>query len=65
MPGCDFEDAQSKLDVVVRLTHRMEDLVNALLRYSHLGRTEIETAPVKLKEVLEGHARTFAAANPR
>ena len=52
-PGCNFEDAHSKLDVVMRLTHRMEDLINALLRYSHLGRTEIESTPVDLKKVVD------------
>ena len=44
---------RSKLETVIRLTRRMDALIDALLRFSHLGRTEIEALPVNLENVVQ------------
>ena len=43
-----------KLNTLMRLTHRMEDLINSLLHYSRLGRAELRMHPVDLNELLAG-----------
>ncbi|WP_019503487.1 ATP-binding protein [Pleurocapsa sp. PCC 7319] len=43
-----------KLNTLMRLTHRMEDLINSLLRYSRLGRAELQLLPVNLNDLVSG-----------
>ena len=48
------EDGNSKLQTLMRLTQRMEDLINSLLHYSRLGRTELLLEPVDLNDLVSG-----------
>ena len=48
------EDGSDKLNTLMRLTHRMEDLINSLLHYSRLGRAELNLKPVNLNNLLIG-----------
>ncbi len=43
-----------KLATLMRLTQRMEDLINSLLYYSQLNRAELLFQPVELEEVVKG-----------
>ncbi len=47
------EDGVSKLQTLVRLTQRMEDLINSLLHFSRLGRMELSVEQTDLNEVLK------------
>ncbi len=47
------EDGISKLQTVVRLTQRMEDLINSLLHFSRLGRVELSMTQTNLNEVVK------------
>jgi PAS domain S-box-containing protein len=47
------EDGISKLDTLERLSKRMESLINTILYYARLGRSESTMAPVDLNKVLE------------
>ena len=42
------DDGKDKLNTLMRLTHRMEDLINSLLHYSRLGRAELQRKPTDL-----------------
>lgn len=46
------EEGVSKLETLVRLTQRMEDLINALLHFSRLGRQEIQRSPIDVMELV-------------
>ena len=46
-------DGVAKLDTVVRLTQRMEDLINSLLHYSQLGRAELSRQSTDLNQVAQ------------
>lgn len=46
------EAGVDKLNTLMRLTHRMEDLINSLLHYSRLGRAELQMRPVDLNQLL-------------
>jgi light-regulated signal transduction histidine kinase (bacteriophytochrome) len=46
------EDGQSKLNTLQRLTRRMESLIESLLTYSRVGRTELAVQDSNLGEVL-------------
>jgi two-component system, chemotaxis family, sensor kinase Cph1 len=46
------EDGVSKLQTLVRLTQRMEDLINSLLHFSRLGRVELDLTQTDLNELL-------------
>lgn len=48
------DDGADKLNTLMRLTHRMEDLINSLLHYSRLGRAELQVSPVDLNDLVEG-----------
>ncbi|MGD1853770.1 MAG: ATP-binding protein [Leptolyngbyaceae cyanobacterium] len=48
------EDGSSKLQTLMRLTQRMEDLINSLLHYSRLGRAELLLEPVDLNDLIKG-----------
>jgi two-component system, chemotaxis family, sensor kinase Cph1 len=47
------EDGIHKLNTLMRLTQRMEDLIESLLRYSRFGRVELLLEPVNLADVVE------------
>lgn len=47
-------DGKDKLNTLMRLTHRMEDLINSLLHYSRLGRAELQLRPVNLNDLVAG-----------
>ncbi|UIE40696.1 GAF domain-containing protein [Leptodesmis sichuanensis A121] len=47
------EDGVSKLQTLVRLTQRMEDLINSLLHFSRLGRVELNLQRVDLNTVVK------------
>ncbi len=46
------EDGVDKLNTLMRLTQRMEDLISSLLHYSRLGRAELEMVAVDLNQVV-------------
>ena len=48
------EEGVDKLNTLMRLTHRMEDLINSLLHYSRLGRAELQLHSVNLNELVAG-----------
>ena len=48
------EDGRHKLETLMRLTTRMEDLISSLLHYSRLGRAELEMTSVNLNQLVEG-----------
>ena len=48
------EAGKDKLNTLMRLTHRMEDLINSLLHYSRLGRAELRINPVDLNHLIAG-----------
>ena len=47
------EDGVSKLQTLVRLTQRMEDLIESLLHFSRLGRVELSLHKTNLNEVVK------------
>jgi len=46
------EDGKSKLETLERLSKRMESLINTILYYARLGRSESKMEPVDLNQVL-------------
>jgi light-regulated signal transduction histidine kinase (bacteriophytochrome) len=58
------EEGVAKLETLVRLTQRMEDLINSLLHFSRLGRAELNWQPVNLNEVMEQAIATLTMARP-
>ena len=48
------DDGADKLNTLMRLTHRMEDLIDSLLHYSRLGRAELQVHSVDLNKLLAG-----------
>jgi len=58
-------DGVAKLHTVVRLTQRMEDLINSLLHYSQLGRTELSRQSTNLNEVAEQAIDTLGISQPQ
>lgn len=47
------EPGQAKLETLMRLTRRMEGLIDTLLHYSRVGRVDLAIEPVDLGEVVE------------
>ena len=45
-------DGVDKLNTLMRLTHRMEDLINSLLHYSRLGRADLKVRSVDLNDLV-------------
>jgi len=56
------EAGVDKLNTLMRLTHRMEDLINSLLHYSRLGRAELQVASVDLNNLLAGVLEVIEAS---
>ncbi len=52
-------DGVEKLQSLIRLTQRMEGLINALLRYSRLGRAELAMKPSNLTKSIENIKETL------
>jgi len=46
----------------MRLTHRMEDLINSLLHYSRLGRAELQLRPTNLNNLVADVLDTIRAS---
>lgn len=55
----------AKLQTLVRLTQRMEDLINSLLHFSRLGRAELIRQPVNLNDVVQQVIGTLTMARPQ
>lgn len=49
----------SKLETLIRLTKRMEDLINSLLHFSRLGRQELKLNPLNLNELIPSIIEVF------
>lgn len=47
------EEGQDKLDTIKRLSSRMEELIDTLLYYSRIGRTELAFRPTDLNKTLQ------------
>jgi light-regulated signal transduction histidine kinase (bacteriophytochrome) len=58
-------DGVNKLETLVRLTQRMEDLINSLLHFSRLGRTELVRQPVDLDELVRQVIATLTITRPQ
>lgn len=59
------DDGVQKLQTLVRLTQRMEDLINSLLYFSRLGRTDLIRQPVNLDELVQQVVATLTIARPQ
>jgi two-component system, chemotaxis family, sensor kinase Cph1 len=59
------EEGISKLKTLVRLTERMEDLINSLLHYSRIGRAEISRQPTHLDELVRQVCDTLKISQPQ
>jgi light-regulated signal transduction histidine kinase (bacteriophytochrome) len=59
------DDGVSKLQTLVRLTQRMEDLINSLLHFSRLGRAELMHQPVNLNELVQQVVSTLTITRPQ
>jgi two-component system, chemotaxis family, sensor kinase Cph1 len=59
------EDGVAKLQTLVRLTQRMEDLINSLLHFSRLGRAELMRQNVNLHELVQQAIATLSIARPQ
>ena len=51
-----------KLNTLMRLTHRMEDLINSLLYYSRLGRAELQLRSTNLNQLVADVLDTISAS---
>ncbi|NEP20391.1 MAG: cyanobacterial phytochrome A, partial [Leptolyngbya sp. SIO4C1] len=58
------EAGVSKLETLMRLTQRMEDLINSLLHYSRLGRTTISIQSVDLSRLLDNVIEMLNMSQP-
>ena len=56
------ESGVDKLNTLMRLTNRMEDLINSLLHYSRLGRAELQLQLVDLNDLVAGVLDTIEAS---
>ncbi|MBW4621752.1 MAG: GAF domain-containing protein [Cyanosarcina radialis HA8281-LM2] len=59
------EDGIRKLQTLVRLTQRMEDLINSLLHFSRLGRAELAWQRVDLNVLLQQAIATLKMSQPQ
>ena len=59
------DDGVAKLQTVVRLTQRMEDLINSLLHFSRLGRAELVQQSVNLNELVQQTIATVTMSRPQ
>jgi len=47
------EQGREQLETILKLTRRMDDLIESLLQYSRTGRVELAVAPTNLDEVVD------------
>ncbi len=59
------DDGIAKLQTLVRLTQRMEDLINSLLHFSRLGRAELMRQTVNLNDLVQQVIATLTIARPQ
>ncbi len=59
------EDGIAKLQTVVRLTQRMDDLISSLMFYSQLGRTELSRQAVNLNALVQQSIDTLKISQPQ
>jgi chemotaxis family two-component system sensor kinase Cph1 len=59
------DDGIAKLQTLVRLTQRMEDLINSLLHFSRVGRAELIRQPVNLNELVQQVIATLTISRPQ
>jgi len=59
------DDGVAKLQTMVRLTQRMEDLINSLLHFSRLGRAELTEESVNLNELVQQIIATLTISRPQ
>jgi two-component system, chemotaxis family, sensor kinase Cph1 len=57
-------EGTEKLDTLIRLTQRMEDLINSLLHYSRCGRAELLFQPVDLGELIKNVIEVIKISRP-
>jgi light-regulated signal transduction histidine kinase (bacteriophytochrome) len=58
------DDGADKLNTLVRLTKRMETLIDSLLKFSRLGRQELQKSSIALDRLLENVTELFSI-NPQ
>jgi len=59
------ESGVTKLQTLVRLSQRMEELINSLLFFSQLGRTELTQETVDLQELVQQVIATLVISRPQ
>ena len=59
------EDGVAKLQTVVRLTQRMDDLISSLMHYSQLGRSEVVRQSVDLNVLVQQTIATLKISHPQ
>ncbi|MBG1263974.1 ATP-binding protein [Nostoc commune] len=59
------KDGITKLQTVVRLTQRMDDLINSLMHYSQLGRSELSQEVVNLNVLVQQTIDTLKISQPQ
>jgi two-component system, chemotaxis family, sensor kinase Cph1 len=57
-------EGTKKLTTLMRLTQRMEDLINSLLHYSQFGRADLQFQPVDLGTMIEGVLDVIKISQP-
>ena len=57
------EEGISKLQTLIRLTQRMEDLIDSLLHFSRLGRVDLSLKNNDLNEILDGAIDVIKMSN--
>ena len=57
-------EGKHKLTTLMRLTQRMEDLINSLLHYSRCGRIELSFQSIDLNPVVAGVIEVFKISQP-
>jgi two-component system, chemotaxis family, sensor kinase Cph1 len=58
------EDGTHKLATLMRLTQRMEDLIESLLHYSRCGRAELQFQSVNLAQAIDNVLNTIEIGHP-
>ncbi|WP_293129138.1 ATP-binding protein [Microcoleus sp. bin38.metabat.b11b12b14.051] len=59
------QDGIGKLETLVRLTQRMEDLINSLLHFSRLGRAQLCREVVNLNDLVQQATATLKMSQPQ
>jgi light-regulated signal transduction histidine kinase (bacteriophytochrome) len=55
------EAGKAKLQTLIRLTQRMEDLIDSLLHFSRLGRVDLSMQPTDINSVVKGNLDLLSA----